>query len=471
MTSALPDDSPDGTPRAGISDRRIVGTLGCGLLLVALVCNEWVLAYFLSPDGVIDNLNRALIWTFDLVVGATGLLLIRFRRRIRVLALLASAMAVVVGLVVIEVFLRMTDLGPPRLATQNPHGTGSFRLKPNLDFAYPYGAKQVRIRTNSHGMRWREVALTKLAGKKRIAFVGDSFTFGESADSIEESCVGVFDAHIDRTKYQVLNFGVVGYGFADIRLQLEEDILAFSPDYVILVSFNGNDFRDTYLGLDQYDVSSGTVRWNNTLLDAKIPAQYRPVTKDGERSPEPSVVMGLRLLRVINGALARLREHGVAQAHRDLLNQQECVPIDFVGSTEFTSFTFWSASRRPDIAVRATDAGLRELTRIHALCQEHHIPLLIVALPFEEQVYARVPVGQDPNGVAYDIALPQAHVKIWAETNTVPYLDLLPLLREHALRQGECLYARGLDMHLNTVGHAIVGRAIVDFFHGVHGDG
>lgn len=56
---------------------------------------------------------------------------------------------------------------------------------------------------------------------------------------------------------------------------IREDILPFRPDYVILMFFNGNDFRDTYLGKDKYDVATGVARWATANINSKIPEEFR----------------------------------------------------------------------------------------------------------------------------------------------------------------------------------------------------
>ena len=66
-------------------------------------------------------------------------------------------------LFIAEVFLRLTGLPEDKqeglkLSIQNPKRTGSYRLKPNLDVVTKVASKDVIIKTNSLGMRWREVS-------------------------------------------------------------------------------------------------------------------------------------------------------------------------------------------------------------------------------------------------------------------------------------------------------------------------
>ena len=248
--------------------------LGIIFILVGLFLNEWILAALFSSDGILLISQRIIIWVFDLTMILIGTYFIFYRQSIQPLNLLLFSVTCILCLIGAEIFLRIIEKDNKFVVfRENPSGKGSYRLRPNLDYVFNYEIngehRRFIIKTNSHGMRWREVEKEKPAGKKRIAFVGDSFTFGESADRIENSFVGVFDSLIDKSQYEVLNFGVDGYGLDDMELQIREEVLQFDPDYIILMFFNGNDFRDTYLGLNKFDISSGIAVWNRKVLQNK----------------------------------------------------------------------------------------------------------------------------------------------------------------------------------------------------------
>ncbi len=158
------------------------------------------------------------------------------RRKRHLFAALALLLGLSLALAASEMGLRVYEgwgsegRRPPEeldLLHPSPRGTGSFRLKPNLDVATSVGPYQVRIETNRHGMRWREVSKENTEGRRRVGFFGDSFTFGCWAEDVEHSLVGVFEKSVSPERWEVLNFGVGGYGFADIELQLEEEALEF----------------------------------------------------------------------------------------------------------------------------------------------------------------------------------------------------------------------------------------------------
>jgi GDSL-like lipase/acylhydrolase family protein len=78
--------------------------------------------------------------------------------------------------------------------------------------------------------------------KRRIAIIGDSFTFG-----LEVRYEDTWGHKLERrlgSDFQVLNFGVDGYGIDQMYLRYKRDVPAWHPDIVILAFIN-DDFRRT----------------------------------------------------------------------------------------------------------------------------------------------------------------------------------------------------------------------------------
>jgi lysophospholipase L1-like esterase len=331
------------------------------------------------------------------------------------------------------------------LLMPNPHGTGSYRLKPNLVLQAKVGTQRVRIRTNSYGMPWRDVRRTPKP-RRRIAFLGDSFTFGCWADSVEKSFVGVFESGISTQRFEVLNFGVPGYGLSDIELLLREEVVAFEPDFVFVVVFTGNDFRDTYLGVEKERLVRGTALLDDAVLEAKVPSQY--LVNNG-RSPRRA-----RELRWLPRHLERYAAYRVMGPFWGFENLR----LNFDVNSRFVSYTFWSQVPYPPVALKAIEEARRTITRIERLLDAHNAQLALVALPTREQTYAA-----RRSGANYDIGLPQAYLEVQAAEHGIPYLDLLPIFREHVASTSAGLYVRW-ETHLNNRGHALAGQAMIDFF-------
>src|SRR5689334_12682184 len=109
----------------------------------------------------------------------------------------------------------------------NMHGQFS-----RLEFSYP-------IEINSNGM-WDAEVTDKRKDEFRVAFLGDSFTwgvgtaYGQRFTEIIESL---------NPRINALNFGVTGYSPVQYLLQLDQ-VLALKPDYVIVALCLGNDLTD-----------------------------------------------------------------------------------------------------------------------------------------------------------------------------------------------------------------------------------
>jgi len=365
------------------------------------------------------------------------------------------ALGLILGLGVLEVGARAViawrktaaQRTPERLhlLQPNPHGTGSYRLKPDLDLTTRVGGREVRIRTNSHGMPWREVAVERSDARRRIAFLGDSFTFGCWADSWERAFPAVFEANISRRLWEVMSFGVGGYGLADEELLLHEEVARFGVDYVVVAMFNGNDLRDTWLGIDKEKLVDGTAELDPEVLRAKVPASelVRDTTNSQPCAPGP---------------LRRLFERSAAfQLAAPLVGlENQC--LDFAVNRHFTMYSYWSQYPYPPAAQRARDETLATLARIDAFLLERGSRLAIATIPTREQVHAR-----RDSGPGFDIAFPQAFVRVFARERGIPYLDLLPTLREHVIATNERLYVAG-DTHLNGRGHELVGERMAEWF-------
>lgn len=361
------------------------------------------------------------------------------------------------GLLIAELGLRylewstITNQSQLYLFRPNPNGTGSYRLRTNLSIRFRIGVSSFNLRTNSHGMPWKELSVEKPAGCYRIAFVGDSFTFGCWAQRMEDNFVGQVETLLTakNRSLEILNFGVGGYGFDDEELLIREEVVRFSPDVIVLCSFNGNDFRDTFLGLKKYDVSQGTARYSRGAMD-RVPPEFRPPDEE----PADASARGHMPFWSAGSAIYRLQDKSW-QAHLAAIESEPMSP--FVPKLLFTEYTFWSYRPLPPVGVRAMEISLDVLGRIQQFSRDHRIGLMIVTIPFREQVYSR-----EISGSKYDIRFPQKYVRDFALANHIPYCDLLPALRRQVTANRPSTYLAG-DIHFNNIGHRIAGQVISDW--------
>jgi len=135
---------------------------------------------------------------------------------------------------------------PMMLSFDRYHPRLGWSLKPNL--------REHRFKDHppvtSNAQGWRagyDFEKTKRENTIRIAAIGDSFTFGEAV-SDDETWPAALGAQIQAA--EVMNFGIHGYGTDQQLLVLEDYVLDYNPDVVVLGFFveditrNGVTFRD-----------------------------------------------------------------------------------------------------------------------------------------------------------------------------------------------------------------------------------
>lgn len=153
-------------------------------------------------------------------------------------------------------------------------------------------------------------------------------------------------------RVEALNFGVPGYGLADVERLIREQVLQFRPDGIVLMFYNGNDFLDTYLGLERYSVAeNGSLLTNGQVLERKIPEEFRPA--------------GRNLLKALKdySYLARLLTAGLNSLFpADRSTPRRGRPMD----RSYTSNLFWSQTHYPEFAVTAKETTLEALARLSA---------------------------------------------------------------------------------------------------------
>jgi lysophospholipase L1-like esterase len=99
------------------------------------------------------------------------------------------------------------------------------------------------IDLNSQGYRSQEADVVKPASTVRVACIGDSWTFGMNVDrerTYPERLAARLREAAPGTRYEVLNFGVLGYSSYQGLQLLKSRVLALRPD-IVAIGFGMND--------------------------------------------------------------------------------------------------------------------------------------------------------------------------------------------------------------------------------------
>jgi len=189
---------------------------------------------------------------------------------------------------------RLPTLG---LIQGDPDPQVSFRLTPG--FSAEIEGNQYTV--NQHGMRGEDVSVEKPAGSRRILVLGDSYAFGFGVDDKDTISAQLQRAlRTDTPDLQVLNMGVPGYQSGQELKVLERDGMRFSPDVVALIYYANDNvtasfhwdprLRLTYV--DElplpHDLKQTMAR---SILYAKVTKAYTATLEDELKSRGP---MGLQ---------------------------------------------------------------------------------------------------------------------------------------------------------------------------------
>jgi hypothetical protein len=160
-----------------------------------------------------------------------------------------------VGLCLVELGVRLLVRQPilPRFVRDPGYGVRDNIPAVRCRHIFP-GDYDVRITTNEDGLRGsRPYARRKAAGVSRVAVVGDSFPFGfgvndsEVVSEVLESQLS--SARSAGKRWEVLNFGVPGFGQAEELVQYQNKVREYSPDWVVLFYFDNDIGNNAVSGL------------------------------------------------------------------------------------------------------------------------------------------------------------------------------------------------------------------------------
>jgi lysophospholipase L1-like esterase len=327
--------------------------------------------------------------------------------------------------------------------------TGFGDLQPNQNTIIPlYGIRPYYLLTNSVGLRNAE-EVNPDENVIRILAIGDSFTFGAYVHN-QETWTSRLEGDLNTTLFpdaqvQVLNAGIPGYTIEDELSYLRDKGLALHPDVVIL-GFYTNDIFDLYPAVRQR-LSRAVILANEAQVEAPNP--LRQFLHDN-----------LALYNVLNGWFASQQVNSAVQeVSQQTENFQEIyLNMTFLNPTQADYQAYW-------------DNYESQFHELVALLAENNIPLVVMAFPDVSQVVM---------GDVFTDVPQQFLARVTEETN-VPYLDLLPVLRDAGdIEETYLMYydARRTvdpnsleltghgysgDGHPSPYGYLVAARALSDF--------
>jgi len=351
----------------------------------------------------------------------------------RHLAFVAISMflGIAAALALIEVALRYQAAA---VQSQDRMDPGLFVFDPSLGWRMAANWRgehrhhdfHVRYSTNDYGLRgpWPEAEPAAFPRKARVAFLGDSFTFGLGVND-DETFVQRLNETGDTTSY--LNAGIAGYSTDQEYLYLKHRLPTWRLDRLELVVYLANDLIDNTLAFPlQAEMGKPLfVLEGEQLRLTNVPVRQEPKPPEERARTLSTVLLGDEAARA--------------------------------GSPHWWSRTeLW---RRLGLAEPAAPERLSELHRrmeypltlflriiheIRRVCEQNGVALTVVLMPGRSYV-------EDP--LSYSAAFQDDVRRSLVEAHLgVPVVDLAARLREHFEQTGEHLY-HAHEGHLNAAGH------------------
>jgi lysophospholipase L1-like esterase len=348
-------------------------------------------------------------------------------------AFFAALFGVAVSLVLVETALRFyagyvqsRERMAPGFLVYDP--TLGWRMAARWSGRHVHYDFDAQYTTNAQGLRGTEW-LDPAIGNRRIAFLGDSFTFGLGVND-DETFVARLQSGDGEATY--LNAGIAGYSTDQQLLYLRDHLASWDLDGLVLVVYLANDLLDNELrfplqaqmGKPLFVKGSAGIE----LRNVPVPQVSKPPEEQARTLAV--AVFGQEIPRSWRNKWQLTRTLGLAE------------------TTDPELLTGMPARLAAPI-----DLFVQLVAAIQELCAINDVSLSIVLMPgrsFVELPESLSAIFQE----ASRSAILERQVDLG-----VPVIDLASQLREHYAMTGEQLFFPN-EGHLNPAGHAIVAELL-----------
>jgi lysophospholipase L1-like esterase len=295
------------------------------------------------------------------------------------------------------------------------------------------------VSINTFGFRGPEFASDREPGSLRVLGLGNSITFGSGLADHETYLARLEErmrAEQPDRRVEVLNAAMEGFTIRQYLPFLERVLPKVKPDVVIL----GAAFRDLH-----FHPRMGQ-------LKGKIdPEAWRAVKKKFDQTNMKVVHIDRapfkeRLSRRTKNAIRRWRTAYVAYHLGEKLRNRIAPPSFIQWQTSFLSGEETEPIRARRVETKKTLATMRDL------CDEHGAKLGFIAFPIYDQILRDYPRSTWPQILAEA-----------CEHHDLPYLDLLPAIREQYRKDGRAIFLPYDGNHYSASCHDSMSAAVLAF--------
>ena len=372
--------------------------------------------------------------------------------------------AVLVALALCEVGMRAAGIDFPRFDRPDARLGGS--LIPEAEGWYTQEGRAF-VAINAAGFRDRDHALAHAPGELRVAVLGDSFTEARHV-ALEETFPAVAERELAGCGAlagrhpEFLNFGVSGYGTGQELLLLQERVLAYRPDWVVLAFFAGNDLRNNTKPLQKGGRPYFVYENGTLVLDASFNDSLGQRLRTGPLGQRYYAALPHVCVLQLLSAVGELRRRSEQLAR---LEEERRTATLAEGGEPGLDNQIYREPREPEwqLAWRTTEDLLR---RARDETVSHGARFLLAILSTAIQVHPDPEVRQRfaaQLGVE-DLLYPDRRLRAFAAREGIEVVSMVEPLRARAEADGHCLHgfenAIPCGGHWNARGHRAAGEEL-----------
>jgi len=286
------------------------------------------------------------------------------------------------------------------------------------------------LEINSKSIRDVESNYSKPNDTIRIEFFGDSFTWG-SGVNWSQRYTTIFGNEINKgsKKYEIINFGLCGYGTDQEYLLLKTEGIKYEPDFVVFAY--DNDLADVAFDRAFTYPKPFFILENNTLKNINNPVPIRKDWKSLNIDEENTLIKINRFL---------------SYSSFFVFLRNKLINIDLLRNYLHTHYGYFRYYY-PDInkTFEVIDTLLLESKKI---VEDNNATFIIVLIPGKTQVYG---IGD---------TLEIDHLINFGKANNITVINLLPGLKQSKNKK---LYF-DIDCHFSIEGNKIAGELLAKEF-------
>lgn len=329
-----------------------------------------------------------------------------------------------------------------RVYFAEPHPLFGWHNRPGLAGTYGGDEFVTFVTINADGQRGPTHPTERVPGKRRIAVLGDSQTWGDGVADDQ-----TYVARLDGGDTEVLSFATPGWGTDQQILVLDAEAARWSPDVVVLALFIGNDMNDNVSrGTFQYPKPWFTVGGDDALELHGVPVPYSRTLH--------AVIEVYRSLMRHSALLNAIAE----MSRKDWGSSSDDGEADAPGTPYVNSMFAATLTDRDRERYAMTSRLLLEFVRRTRAIGAAPVVLILPEL-WQVDVFADPRRREALRRVGADFQRPQRFFTTLLEDQGVQVIDALPALgratRASLASDGPHTYYREWR-HLNAFGHAVV---------------